>query len=264
MTAPVRTSRDDRGVFTITLADAENRNALSRRLLRGLAEAIDEADRDDAIRVVVLTNEGPVFCAGADLSERSQPTDDDPAGTPDMAGLFGRIRVSRKPWVGRIAGHTVAGGIGLAAACDISVIHDDAKLGFTEARIGVAPAVISVICLPKMRAADAAETFLRADRFSGAKAAELGLINHAVPADQLDATVSLIVDDLLEGSPNALAACKQLMAEVPTMPLTDALRWAGGLSASLFASPEAAEGMSAYLHKRPPAWSPRATGPDRN
>lgn len=245
------------GVFTITLADPDNRNALSRQLTAELSDAMDRVDADDAVRVVVLTNQGSVFCAGADLSERSDDDRPDPDAAPaaDPLGFFGRIRQSPKPWVGRIAGHAVAGGLGLAASPDISVAVDTAKMGFSEVRIGVAPAVISVICLPKMRQAEASEAFLRGNRFLADEAARLGLINHAVPADELDAKVDEIVADLVLGGPLALAACKQLVNRVPDMEFVEALRWAGELSSNLFESAEGQEGMKAYLEKRPPAWT---------
>lgn len=255
MTAKVVTELTD-GVLTITLADEANRNALSTQLVSELIAAIDGAAEDEEVRVVVVTNRGRVFCAGADLSER---TGGDPAPTAaDPAAVFGRILRSPKPFIGRIAGHAVAGGMGLVAAMDISVAVDDARFGFTEVRVGVAPAIISVICLPKMRRADAAAAFLRGNRFSAAEAERLGLINEAAPADALDARIDEIVTDVLAGGPHALAATKQLLTAVPAMGFDDALAWAAELSAGLFASPEAAEGMTAYLEKRTPSWIPEA------
>lgn len=248
------------GVFTVTLADEANRNALSIQLLTELLAAIDRADTDDEIRVVILTNRGHVFCAGADLRERSNP--DISGSTVDMATVFGRIRQSPKPFVGRIAGHAVAGGLGLAASLDISIAVENAKMGFTEVRIGVAPAIISVICLPKMSRADAAAAFLQGNRFLAPEAARLGLINASVPADQLDAAVDQVVADLLLGAPGALAASKQLLVKIPTMEFGPALEWAAELSGRLFSSPEGREGMAAYLEKRPPAWAPQGERSD--
>jgi len=251
----------DAGVFTITLADPDNKNALSRQLTAELNQAMSRVEDDDEIRVVVLTNEGNTFCAGADLSERS--SDDrldadtsDSAQAADPLGFFGRIRRSKKPWVGRIAGHAVAGGLGLAACTDISVALDTAKMGFSEVRIGVAPAIISVICLPKMRQGEASEAFLRGNRFTAVEGARLGLVNYAVPAEELDAKVDEIVGDLVLGGPMALAASKVLVNDVPDKPFEEALRWAGNLSGSLFESAEGQEGMKAYLEKRKPAWIP--------
>lgn len=240
------------GVFTITLVDEANRNALGGALVAELTAACDTADADPEVRVIVLTNRGSVFCAGANLAERS--SDAAPAAVRSPAELFGRFARSPKPYVGRIAGHCVAGGMGLAAAMDISIAIDDAKFGFTEVRVGVAPAVISVVCLPKIRTADARSAFLRGNRFLAPEAARMGLINAAVPADQLDAEVDAVVTDLLAGGPEAIATAKQLLREVPGMPIDDAFRWTGELSARLFTGDEAREGMTAFLEKRPAAW----------
>ena len=240
------------GVLTVTLNDPENRNALSSELTSDLVETLDAADHDPEVRVVVLTNSGKVFCAGADLSQRS--SGDKPSKSVNPLELFGRFRKSPKPYVGRIAGHCVAGGMGLAAAMDLSVAIDDAKFGFTEVRIGVAPAMISVLCLPKMRPAEAAEAMLLGNRMTGTDAARLGLVNKAVPSDKLDEEVQKFVDDLLAGGPNALAATKQLLVEVPGMDVDAAFEWTSKLSAELFRGEEAKEGMQAFLSKRPPNW----------
>ena len=260
----ILTARDGRGVLTVTLADETNRNALSRRMLAELTAVLDEADTDPTVRVVVLTNEGRVFCAGADLRESSARRSGVGSGADNTPGvrageLFGRFCRSPKPYVGRIAGHCVAGGMGLAAAMDISVARSDAKFGFTEVRVGVAPAMVSVLCLPKMRRADAAAAFLRGSRFTAADAARLGLINTAVDPDRLDDEVESIVADLLAGAPSALAASKQLLNRVPEMGFDEALDWTERLSAELFAGDEAAEGMDAYLNKRSPSWAPEAS-----
>jgi methylglutaconyl-CoA hydratase len=244
------------GVRTITLADEARRNALSADFTSELVDTFQAADNDDDVRVVVVTNRGNTFCAGANLSEQSSRTADAPIAVRSPADIFGHIRRSPKPYVGRVAGHCVAGGVGLAASLDISIAVDTALFGFTEVRVGVAPAVISVVCLPKLRAADARAAFLRGSRFPAAEAARIGLINAAVPADDLDAEVDAVVEDLLAGGPHAIAASKQLLARVPSMPVDEAFAWTAQLSAQLFVSDEAKEGMSAYLEKRPAAWRP--------
>ncbi|MDQ3384632.1 MAG: enoyl-CoA hydratase-related protein, partial [Actinomycetota bacterium] len=240
------------GVLTVALADEANRNALGARLVEELLTTLDAADADPGVRVVVLTNRGSVFCAGANLAERT--TGAPPAAVRDPSELFGRFARSPKPYVGRIAGHCVAGGMGLAAAMDVSVAADDVRFGFTEVRVGVAPAVISVVCLPKLRPADARAAFLRGNRFSAAEAAAMGLVNVAVPREHLDEEVDAVVADLLSGSPAAIAASKRLLAEVPSAAVDDAFRWTAALSAELFQSDEAREGMTAFLEKRPAAW----------
>jgi methylglutaconyl-CoA hydratase len=243
------------GVLTVTLADEANRNALGAALVGELVDALDRADSDPGVRVVVLTNRGRVFCAGADLTGREG------SSVPPLPGhrpeeLFARFRRSPKPYIGRIAGHCVAGGMGLAAAMDVSVAAESARFGFTEVRVGVAPAMISVVCLPKLREADARSAILRGNRFGAAEAARIGLVTSAVPDDRLDEEVDAVVADLLAGGPEAIAASKELLARVPGMAVDEAFAWTAELSARLFAGDEAREGITAYLQKRPAAWVP--------
>lgn len=243
------------GVATLTLADEGNRNALSRAVVGGLLDALAQANADPGVRAVVLTNVGKVFCAGADLAEQSTSSPD-AKGARGFDELLRAIQASATPVVGRVDGHAVAGGVGLVAACDISIARDDVLLGFTEVRVGVVPAMISVVCLPKMRRGDALEAFLRGTRFPATKAAELGLVNRAVPAAELDAAVAEVVGDLQRGGPSALAAAKRLVYEVPALPVDEAWAATAAQSAALFGSDEAAEGMAAFLEKRRPSWAP--------
>lgn len=245
----------ERGVATITLNRPERKNALSDELVNSLADNLDVAMADDGVRTVVLTNTGNTFCAGADLK----------ADTPGVAktevrrsfiDVFNLILDAPKPVLGRIDGHATGGGVGLVAACDISVMRDDAKIGFTEARIGVAPAVISVVCLPKMRHADASELFLTADRFTPTRAAEVGLINKAVPADEIDAALDDYLSMVVRGGPLALAACKELISKVPDMSRAEAFEWTAARSKALFESEEASAGISAFRERRDAPWVP--------
>ena len=244
----------ERGVTTLRLVDVERRNALSATMLRELVGAIDAAEADAASRVVVLTNAGNTFCAGADLRERV-----DGLPTPRLDELFTRVARSRLVFVGRIDGHCVAGGVGLAAVLDISIAREDATFGFSEVRLGLAPAIISVVCLAKMRDADARSAMLRGNRFDAREAARMGLVTSAVPAGELDAALSAVVADLLAGEPNALAETKELLRRVPSMDNDDAFRHAGEVSARLFASDAAREGMTAFLEKRPARWASGAS-----
>lgn len=248
-----------RGVMTATLADVDSRNSLSAGLVQGLRDALAAANADSSVRALVVTNEGSVFCAGANLKERSRASGAG-SGSGGFEALLHEIQTSATPVVGRIAGHVLGGGNGLAAALDISVAADDAMFGFTEVRLGVAPAIISVVCLPKMRPGEAMEAFLRGHRFPAARAVELGLINRAVPAAKLDAAVEEVLADLRKGGPKALAHAKRLVHEVPRMPQAEAFRWTTALSNELFGSEEAAEGMAAFLGKRPARWAADADG----
>lgn len=241
----------DRGIATITLNRPDNRNALSVELVNSLGDRLEQAMTDDAVRVILLTNEGNTFCAGADLKGGS-------AEPPrhSLVTILERMMDGAKPVVGKIAGHCTGGGNGLAAACDMSIAADDVFFAFTEVRIGVAPAIISVVCLPKMRRSDALELFLTGKRTMAPRAAEIGLINRAVPREQLDAAVTELVADLAAGGPNALAAAKQLVYRVPYMDRTDAFGWTEKVSAELFRSDEAAAGVRAFREKSTPPWVP--------
>lgn len=238
------------GVATLTLNQVDNHNALSVELVAGLRAALDAALADDAVRVVVLTNNGPTFCAGADLR-----TGGGTGGSPNaFPSILGDMLDAPKPIVGRIAGGCFGGGVGLAAACDISIAAERVRIGFTEVRIGVAPAIISVVCLPKLSRADAMELFLTGERITATRAAEVGLVNRAVPDDDLDAAVDELVAKLVLGGPNALAAAKDLIRRVPAMDRDAAFEWTAERSASLFASDEAKAGIAAFRAKEPPPW----------
>jgi methylglutaconyl-CoA hydratase len=244
------------GVATLTMDQPHNRNAMTPALLGGLADGLAAALANDAVGTIVLTHTGPAFCAGADLSSTPKPK---PRRKElGLADVLEDIQDAPKPVVARIAGHCVGGGIGLAAACDISIAGSEAKFAFTEVRVGVAPAIISVVCLPKIRRADALELFLSGERISAARAAEVGLITRAVPADDLDTEVAAVLGRLLAGGPSALAAAKRLVYTIPGMERKAAFARTTELSQSLFASAEAAEGMAAFREKRLPSWAPPA------
>lgn len=239
------------GVLTLTLDHPENKNALSPALVNQLVEGLREGRDNDRVRVLLLTNVGNTFCAGADL--KAAP------GDKPMMSLNELLRFMTdhpKPIVGEIAGHCMGGGVGLAAACDISVIDADAKLGFTEVRLGVAPAVISLVCLSKLRRADALDLFLTGRRITGAEASDYGLINYALPAAEVAGKAKQLCEVLLRGGPNAIAAAKQLVMQVPQMEVSAAGEWASELSMQLFKSEEAAEGIAAFREKRDAAWIP--------
>ncbi|HEY5987079.1 MAG TPA: enoyl-CoA hydratase-related protein [Streptosporangiaceae bacterium] len=244
------------GVATLTMDQPHNRNALTSALLNGLADGLNRALEQDAARVIVLTNTGPAFCAGADLSGGG-PAGGGSGAAPGLglAEVLAAIQDSPKPVVARIAGHCLGGGVGLAAACDLSVAADNVRFGFTEVRIGVVPAIISVVCLPKLRRGDALELFLSGERISAARAAEIGLITRAAPAADLDSEADAVAANLLAGAPAALTAAKQLVYAVPGMDRRAAFARTTELSRSLFASAEAAEGMAAFREKRPPSWT---------
>lgn len=247
------------GVATITLADDENKNSLGSALTSGLNDCLTSANEDPSVRVIVLTHSGTVFCAGANLKERTSEHDSPNMGSIGFDRVLSLIQTGPKPVVARITGAAMGGGVGLASAADISIATHTAKFGFTEVRLGVAPSIISVVCLPKMRRGEAMEAFLRGNRFTGQKAAELGIISRSVPEDRIDDEVQEVIDDLLRGGPTALTAAKQLINEIPNMAPEEAFQWATEFSGQLFSSAEAAEGMAAFLERRDANWVPKTS-----
>jgi methylglutaconyl-CoA hydratase len=247
-------------VATLTMDQPHNRNALTSALLDGLGEGLARALGDEGVRVVVLSHTGPAFCAGADL----KATGAEPPPRNELADLFTAIQRSPKPVLARIAGHCFGGGVGLAAACDISVASQSARFAFSEVRLGVAPAIISVVCLPKLTRGAALELFLTGAPLGAARAAEAGLITRAVVDADLDGVVGDLVGQLLLGAPSALAVAKRLVYDVPTMPQEAALAWTAELSRDLFSGEEAQEGKAAFAEHRAPGWaeSPGGMGGD--
>jgi methylglutaconyl-CoA hydratase len=236
----------DGAVATVTLDDQPKRNALSLPLVESLLGDLTAAVADERVRVTVIAAAGSVFCAGADLSAGGLAG----GGAPAFVSVFEAIAASPKPVVARVHGPAIAGGLGLACACDIAIAAESVTLGLSEVRIGVAPAIISRVVLPRLRAADAAELFLCGERISATRAAAMGLINVAVPDDVLDAEVARWCERLAMGGPLALAATKRLLRDGP-----GSYTEMAELSASLFASEEGTEGMAAFREKRRPRWA---------
>ncbi|MGW0805373.1 enoyl-CoA hydratase-related protein [Nonomuraea sp. NPDC002799] len=242
------------GVATITLDSPPNRNALSVRLLEELRDHLTWALAEPAARVIVLTATGTVFSSGADLKEQRA------AGAP-ITGALPEIMTllweSPKPAVCRLNGTARAGGLGLVASCDFAVAPLTASFAFTEVRLGVVPAMISVPVLRRLDPRAAAEYFLTGEVFDAARAAEIGLLSRAVPEEELDATVAHYAEMLIQGGPEAVALTKRLVRQVPTLSFADGLSQMTALSAQRFTSDEGQEGIRAFWEKRPPTWVSR-------
>ncbi|MDT5185411.1 MAG: enoyl-CoA hydratase [Mycobacterium sp.] len=241
-------------VARLTLDSPDNRNALSTALVSQLHQGLTDATEESGVRAVVLDHTGGTFCAGADLAEaaRRDPGDLAVDRARALTRLLRRILKLPIPVIAAVDGHVRAGGLGLIGACDIVVAGPASTFALTEARIGVAPSIISLTLLPKMSARAAGRYFLTGEKFSAAVAADIGLIS--IAADDVDATVAALTAEIAKGSPQGLAASKALT----TAPILAAFdRHAEELteqSARLFVSDEAREGMLAYLHKRRPNW----------
>jgi enoyl-CoA hydratase len=248
--------RVERAIATVELDSPENRNALSAALVAQLADHLDTAAADDGVRAVVLTHTGSTFCAGADLRESAAEGGPE-AGTRRMLALLRSVLELPKPVVARIAGHVRAGGIGLVGACDIALAGPQASFAYTEVRLGLAPAIISLTTLGRMTARAASRYYLTGETFDAAVAERTGLITQA--AGDLDADLAPILDAMRACSPQGLAQTKPLTTR-DALAAFDAHQEAmQHLSASLFGSDEAREGMTAFLQRRPPAWAAEAS-----
>lgn len=253
MDAPLVRHERRGAVVTLTLASPRNRNALSVRLLAELAQGLAEAQADPDVRVVVLTGEGRTFCSGVDLTERLHPPPGEaPATLPEVLTVLVSMP---QAVVARVNGHVRAGGMGLVAACDLAVAPAAATFAFTEVRVGVAPAVIAVPALRRMGRRAFERYALTGDVFGAHEAATAGLLSAVVgDVEELDTWVDGAVGSVLRASPPAVAATKGL-ADLAVRSWDDAIAEAEALSERLFASPGAAEGMAAFLDKRPPSWT---------
>ncbi|MFF7354322.1 MULTISPECIES: enoyl-CoA hydratase family protein [Streptomyces] len=243
MTALIGRTRA-RAVETLSLDATDTRNALSADLVRDLAGALTDCAGDPEVRAVVLTHTGTTFCAGADLR--------DPPHPDALLALLRQIVELPRPVVARVTGHVRAGGLGLLAACDIAAAGPRATFAFTEVRIGVAPAVISLPVIPRTDPRALARYYLTGERFDPAEAVRLGLLT--VTGDDVDEALAPVLDGLRRSSPEALDETKQLLtARVLETFDRDAAELTA-LSARLFSTAQAREGMTAFLERRDAAW----------
>ncbi|KAB7852749.1 enoyl-CoA hydratase family protein [Streptomyces mobaraensis] len=232
------------GVTTLTLDRPERRNALSATLIDRLRAGLARAAADADTRAVVLTHTGGTFCAGADLEE--------PPGAAELAALLREIVELPKPVVARVDGHVRAGGLGLVGACDIAVAGEGATFAFTEARLGLAPAVISLPLLPRLDPRAAGRYYLTGETFDAREAVRVGLVTSAAP--DVDVALDVVLDGLRAASPQGVAESKSLVtADVGAAFERDTERLVA-LSERLFTTDEAREGIAAFLERRRPAW----------
>lgn len=242
-TRPIGRTRA-RAVETLSLDATGTRNALSAALVTELAEALTDCGKDPDVRAVVLTHTGTTFCAGADLR--------DPPDPDALVALLRQIVELPKPVLARVTGHVRAGGLGLLAACDIAAASTDATFAFTEVRIAVAPAVISLPVIPRADPRALARYYLTGERFGPAEAVRLGLLT--ATADDVDTALAPVLDGLRRSAPQALAETKRLLTARVLETFDRYAAELTALSARLFASPQAREGMTAFLERRDAAW----------
>lgn len=244
----------------ITLVSPATRNALSGAMIEALGAAFDRALDDPAVRVVVLTGSGPAFCAGADLKGGGAAVAPGAGRHNPFVEVLKRMWDGPKPVIVAANGHAFGGGVGLLAAADVAIAVDSAAFSFSEVRVGVIPAMISVVVLPKLGVHQTMRLFLTGRRFDAREALGYGLLHRVVPADGLEAAVAEEIDAIAQGGPIAVAEAKRLVRTVSRLPMDEAFAYAEAKIADLFASAEAAEGMAAFAQKRKPSWAEPAGG----
>jgi len=251
------------GVATIWMNRPDVHNAFNAQLIADLTTACIELDADEAVRAVVLAGRGKSFSAGADLNwmkaagEASEA--ENFADAMKLAGMLRTLAEMNKPTIARVHGAALGGGMGLASACDICIAGDKAVFATSEVKFGIIPSAISPYVIRAIGERQATRYFQTAERIGAARAAELGLAHEAVASEELDAKVKEVVEALLQGGPKSQAAAKDLIRAVANRPLSDALvEDTARRIASLRATPEAKEGLAAFLDKRPAAWIAQA------
>ena len=248
------------GAARVTLDSQHNRNAISTALVEQLHAALDRAAGDDAARVVVLGHAGGTFCAGADLSEaaadQGSPEEQAAARTRLFLGLLRAIISHPKPVIAAVDGHVRAGGMGLVAACDLALAGPTSTFALTEVRLGLAAAMISVPMAARVGSRDLARALLTGEKFDSAHARRIGLLSESV--DDVEAAVDELVAAFRPCSPQGLRENKALLAAPMLADLDARGDDLAGVTARLFTTPEVAEGMTAFLERRPPSWAAAA------
>jgi methylglutaconyl-CoA hydratase len=242
----------------LTLNRPEVKNALSAEMVAGLHAALDDAAADPAVRGIVLAGAGPDFCAGADLKGLAElakrPRAENLADSQRLAKLFLAIATCDKPVVAAVRGFALAGGSGLACVCDRVVAADDAKFGFTEARIGFVAAIVARFVLDRVGPRAARDLLLTARRIDATEALKIGLADELAPAAEVAARAQAWIDTLRPCAPGSIALTKKLLVGQSGRGLVDALNFAAEMNATARAAPDFAEGVAAFLEKRKPRW----------
>lgn len=246
-------------VATITLSREERRNAISPTMMTELLDAFKKCDDDPSVVTIVLTGAGgKVFCAGADFAESMGGTAsflDRYEGQRNFAELFRTIKGLKKPLVGRINGHALGGGLGLAAACDIVIAADDCRFGTPEINVGLFPYIIMATLLRFTSAPKRLlELMFTGERVTASAAQELGLVNYVVPREQLDAKVDEITKKIVAKSPAILRLGRRAFYTMRDMEYDKALEYLASMLAVNTMAEDVTEGIAAFLEKRQPVW----------
>lgn len=251
---------DERGVATLTINRPDIHNAFDDALINRLLQALESVEMDPRVRVVILRAEGKSFSAGADLNWMRRMADyseeENLADARILAKLMQTLNGLGKPTIARVQGAAFGGGVGLVACCDMAVASERARFSLSEVRLGLIPAVISPYVIAAMGERAARRYFLTAERFDADQAYRLGLLHAVVPEAELDNRIGALLEELLKGGPQALAAAKSLIFTVSRQPTSEVVieETAQRITATR-ASDEGKEGLNAFLNKRSPAWT---------
>lgn len=249
--------QDDIAIIRMNRPD--KRNALNHSMVSDLLDALSQVEEDESVRVVVLTGEGKAFSAGADLEALEKLStatrEENLADSRHLAKLFETIYRFPKVVVAKVNGHAIAGGSGLAAVCDFAIADERAKFGFTEVRIGFIPAIVMVFIRQKLREADVRDLLLRGHLIEAPMAADMGLINLAVPGEVLEYAVMEFASEIAStASTQSIAATKRMLAEVAGMSLEESLEVAVNRNAEARETEDCQAGIRAFLDKKTPPW----------
>ncbi|MGH7457685.1 MAG: enoyl-CoA hydratase/isomerase family protein [Longimicrobiaceae bacterium] len=247
----VETREVDEGVRTLLLNRPQKRNALDRRMVSELREGLAAADADSAVRVVTLCGAGEDFCAGADLSEllvlASGEVEENLDDTDHLAALFTSIRRMKKPVVAAVQGRALAGGCGLATACDLVLASEDAEFGYPEIHLGFVPAMVAAMLRRNVAEKRAFELIVLGERIGAAEAERLGLVNRVLSSSEFERGVAAFCSELAGRSASAVALCKRLLYGIDGLAFEQAVRVGAELNVIARMSPDARAGISSFL-----------------
>jgi enoyl-CoA hydratase/carnithine racemase len=251
--------RSEGAVCVITITRPERRNALNEAVATGIVSGLERAEADRAIRVVVLTGTGAdAFCAGGDMKPAADgaPFTLDPADPRHyVVALLKRMDACRLPLIARLNGHALAGGLGLACACDLVVAREDAMLGVPEVRVGLFPMMILPYLLRVLPYRALMEMCLSGEPITAAEALRLGIVNYIAPAAELDAKVAWLIERVAGKSPSGIRLGKQALSKIRELGVDSALEYAQFMLANMARTRDAREGFAAFNERRAPRWT---------
>ncbi len=257
----IKIERDERGVVLVAFNRPQVHNAFDEAMIREVIEAFRDLGQDDSVRVIILGAEGKSFCAGADLNwmQRAAEYDEDKnrEDAGELALMLNAIYACPKPVIARVQGNAFGGGVGVIAAADLAIGTSDAFFALSEVRLGIIPAVISPYVIEAIGANNARRYFLTAERFSSSEAFRIGLLNELAPSvESMDEQIAHWCTSLLGNGPKAIESAKNLIQAVSQKPIDDELiEDTVERIAQIRTSPEAKEGIGAFLQRRKPGWA---------